>query len=133
MRRGLLRTIAGALASYVTSVGAHHSWATVYDTSKSTSVEGVVTEFLFRSPHLALKLDVHNSAGDIEHWTVEWGSPKRLAAAGYDKNTLRPGDVVTVTGQPARVPGQKLVRLRSLTRASDGFELSGRGGNAAAR
>ena len=105
---------------------AHHSWSGIYDTEKSITVEGVVTEFLFRSPHLALLVDVRNDAGEIEQWTVEWGSPRRMLRAGYDENVLRPGDEVIVTGQPAWTPGRKSVRMRALTRPADGFTLSGR-------
>ena len=105
---------------------AHHSWSGVYNTEKSITVEGVVTEFLFRSPHLALLIDVSNEAGEVERWTVEWGSPRRLREAGHDENVLQPGDEVVVTGQPAWTPGRKSVRMRSLTRPADGFSLSGR-------
>ena len=105
---------------------AHHSWAGVYNTDERITVRGVVTEFLLRSPHLALLIDVRNDAGAIEKWTVEWGSPRRLREAGYDETVLRPGDEVTVTGQPAWTPGRKSVRMRSLTRPADGFTLSGR-------
>jgi len=105
---------------------AHHSWAGVYNTEKSIIVEGVVTEFLFRSPHLALLIDVDNEAGEVEQWTVEWGSPRRMREAGHDVAVLQPGDEVVVTGQPAWTPGRKSVRMRSLMRAADGFSLSGR-------
>ena len=105
---------------------AHHSWAGIYDTEKSITVEGVVAEFLFRSPHLALLIEVGNDAGEVEQWTIEWGSPRRLREAGYDGDVLQPGDEVVVTGQPAWTPGRKSVRMRSLTRPADGFSLSGR-------
>ena len=85
-----------------------------------------MTEFLFRSPHLALLVDVRNDAGETERWTVEWGSPRWMLEAGYDENVLKPGDRVIVTGQPAWTPGRKSVRMRSLSRPADSFTLSGR-------
>ncbi len=105
---------------------AHHSWSGIYDTRKSITVEGVVTEFLLRRPHLALLIDVRNDAGETEQWTVEWGSLRRLQEAGYDGNVFQPGDRVVVTGQPAWTPGRKSVRMRSLSRPADGFTLSER-------
>lgn len=105
---------------------AHHSWSGIYNTEKRITVEGVVTEFQFRRPHLALLVDVRNDAGETEQWTVEWGSPRRMREAGYDETVLKPGDAVIVTGQPAWTPGRKSVRMRTLTRPADGFTLSGR-------
>ncbi len=105
---------------------AHHSWSGIYDTSKRITVEGVVTEFLFVRPHLALLIDVRNDAGEIERWTVEWGSPRRMREAGYDESLFEPGDAVVVEGQPAWTPGRKSVRMRTLTRPEDGFTLRGR-------
>lgn len=84
-----------------------------------------MTEFLLRSPHLALLIDVRNDAGETEQWTVEWSSRRRMLEAGYDENVLKPGDQVIVTGQPAWTPGRKSVRMRLLTRPADGFTLSG--------
>jgi DNA/RNA endonuclease YhcR with UshA esterase domain len=120
--------IAATLASaalLATAVEAHHSWSAIYKADESTTIEGVVTEFLFRSPHLALVLDVQNDAGEAEQWTVEWGSPRRHLGAGYTPDVFQPGDRVTVTGEPAWTPGRKSVRMRTLLRASDGFTLSG--------
>ena len=105
---------------------AHHSWSGIYDTRKSITVEGVVTEFLLRRPHLALLIDVRNDAGETEQWTVEWGSLRRLLEAGYVENVFKPGDRVVVTGQPAWTPGRRSVRMRSLSRPADGFTLSER-------
>ena len=125
-KRIILTTI--TLASWLTfaPAHAHHSWSGIYDTRKSITVEGVVTEFLLRRPHLALLIDVRNDAGETEQWTVEWGSLRRLQAAGYDENVFKPGDRVVVTGQPAWTPGRKSVRMRSLSRPADGFTLSER-------
>ncbi len=105
---------------------AHHSWAGIYDTRKSLTIEGVVTEFLFVNPHLALKMAVRNDAGELEEWTVEWGSRRRMLEDGHDENVFRPGDEIAVTGQPAWTPGRKSVRMRSLTRKTDGLTMSGR-------
>jgi len=125
MRLSVSINIAVTAAVVAASAEAHHSWSGIYDTSKSITVDGVVTEFLVRSPHLALRLDVRNEAGGIEQWTVEWGSKRRLQEAGHNHSTLRPGDEIIVVGQPAWTPGRKSVHMRTLTRASDGFTMTG--------
>ena len=124
----LLAVTVASMAFLATAVRAHHSWPAIYKTDESITIEGVVTEFLFRSPHLALMLDVRTDTGEVEQWMVEWGSPRRHLAQGHARDVFRPGDEVTVTGQPAWTPGRKSVRLRTLVRASDGFTLSGPSG-----
>ena len=122
----ILTTILFASWLAIAPAHAHHSWSGIYDTRKNITVEGVVTEFLLRRPHLALLIDVRNDAGDTEQWTVEWGSLRRLQEAGYDGNVFQPGDRVVVTGQPAWTPGRKSVRMRSLSRSADGFTMNER-------
>jgi hypothetical protein len=39
------------VAVWAAAVGAHHSIAGVYDTSRQVTVEGTVTQFQFISPH----------------------------------------------------------------------------------
>ena len=127
-KRTILAVIVFGSCLAIAPAHAHHSWSGIYDTRKSITVEGVVTEFLLRRPHLALLIDVRNDAGETEQWTVEWGSLRRLQQAGYDGNVFQPGDRVVVTGQPAWTPGRKSVRMRSLSRPADGFTLSERQG-----
>ena len=50
MRNGCIAIFLGSLLVIVPA-HAHHSWAGIYNTEKSIIVEGVVAEFLFRSPH----------------------------------------------------------------------------------
>ena len=118
---------AATLLLMASFASAHHSWGGVYDNRKSVTIRGVVTEFLFRSPHLALHMEVVNEeTSAVEQWVIEWGSPRRAAEAGYDATVFSPGDELVITGQPAWTPGRKSVRMRELTRPADGFTLGGR-------
>jgi hypothetical protein len=81
---------------------AHHGTA-AYDTGKSTTVTGTVTDFQFANPHVQLSWDVKDENGDIQKWQGEITSPSQLArTGGWNKNSLKPGDEITVTGFPAR-------------------------------
>jgi len=124
-RHPLLTAAIASTVLLATAVPAHHAWPAIYKVDESITIEGVVTQFLFRSPHLALMVEVRDDTGEAEQWMVEWGSPRRHLNAGHARDVLKPGDEVTVTGQPAWTPGRKSVRLRSLVRASDGFTLTG--------
>jgi uncharacterized protein DUF6152 len=93
---------------------AHHGEAN-YDTDKVVSVKGTVSEFQFINPHTLITVDVKNDKGEIEKWSCEARSPGMLVrAGGWDKNTLKIGDVITVFGYRAK-NGTPVMRLQKLT------------------
>lgn len=95
---------------------AHHGEAN-YDTDKVVSVKGTVTDFQFINPHTLISVDVKNDKGEIEKWSCEARSPGMLVrVGGWDKGTLKPGDVITVTGYRAR-NGSPVMRLQKITLA----------------
>jgi Family of unknown function (DUF6152) len=111
------------LAALVISapVLAHHG-ETNYDTDKLVSVKATVTSFLFINPHVQIFLDEKNDKGEIEKWTCEARSPAMLVRNGdWDKNTLKPGDVITAIGFQSK-NGAKILRLKKIVLA-DGKEL----------
>jgi hypothetical protein len=79
---------------------AHHGTGT-YDSSKSVTISGAVTEFLFVNPHVSLFVDVKDPAGKVVNWAVEMNSPGVLRRAGWTKNTFKAGDQITITVRPA--------------------------------
>jgi Family of unknown function (DUF6152) len=97
--------VAGLLAACV-PVFAHHGSAT-YDTQKVVVLkDATITKFIWANPHSIAMFDVKDDKGDIAHWAAEAGSPSALSLIGWTKNSLKPGDVVTVyafqskTGNP---------------------------------
>jgi hypothetical protein len=95
---------------------AHHGEAN-YDTDKVVSVKGTVSDFEFINPHTLITVDVKNDKGEIEKWACEARSPGMLVrVGGWDKTTLKAGDVITVFGYRAK-NGSTLLRLQKLTLA----------------
>jgi Family of unknown function (DUF6152) len=80
---------------------AHHGTA-AYDTSKSVTVKGTVTDFQFVNPHVIILLDVTDDKGTAQKWQGELTSPNHLVRAGWTKVSIKPGDQITVTGYPAK-------------------------------
>jgi hypothetical protein len=76
---------------------AHHGTA-AYDTTKVVTVKGTMTEFRFINPHVQLYFDVKNDKGEVEKWQAELTAPNKMARAGWDKHTLKPGDTITASG-----------------------------------
>jgi hypothetical protein len=80
---------------------AHHGTGT-YDSSKSVTLSGVVTEFAFTNPHAALYFDAKDANGKVVKWAVEMNSPGVLRRAGWTKNTFKAGDQITITVRPSK-------------------------------
>lgn len=88
---------------FCSSVSAHHGTAASYDMSKSVTVKGTVTEFRWANPHVQLYFDVKDDQGNNVHWGGEMLSPAVLSRRGFNRNTLKAGDQVTVTLSPSKV------------------------------
>ena len=99
-----------------TPILAHHGEVN-YDTEKVVSVKGTVTDFQFINPHVQIFLDVKNDKGEIEKWNCEARSPIMLVrVGGWDKNTLKPGDVITASGFRGK-NGSTTLRLKKIVLA----------------
>jgi len=92
---------------------AHHGAAAAFDVTKTITVQGTMTEFLFVNPHVQLYFERKNDKGDIEKWQGALTAPSKLSRAGWNKRTLQPGDQVKVTGNPAR-NGSNSIWIRTL-------------------
>jgi len=100
---------------------AHHGEVN-YDTGKVVSIKGTVTDFQFINPHVQIFLDVKNDKGEIEKWSCEARSPIMLVrVGGWDKNTLKPGEVITASGFRGR-NGSTTMRLKKII-LPDGREM----------
>lgn len=114
MRRAVFAIAVVALAA-ASPLLAHHSWPV--DTSKAVTVSGTVTSYEWGNPHVMMGLDVKANDGSIEKWNVGGPSTTRMEGNGWDKTTLKPGDVITATGFRFS-DGQKILRLEKVVMAS---------------
>ncbi len=94
----------------------HHSFAVFFDEARTLSISGVVQEFQFRNPHGLIRLTVRGEDGREQSWKAETNSPSILERRGWKRDSLKPGDVITVEGWPAR-DGSNYLRMRSVQRA----------------
>lgn len=86
---------------FAVPMSAHHSTGN-YVTGTTVTIKGTVTEWSWINPHCLLKFDVKTESGEVVHWVAETGAPANMVDAGWRKNSLKPGDQVTVTLRPAK-------------------------------
>jgi DNA/RNA endonuclease YhcR with UshA esterase domain len=122
MRIKSLNVLAGLILSSVPALP-HHSFAAEYDANKPVTVTGTVTQVEWMNPHARFYINVKDDMGIVTNWELELGSPNGLMRAGWTRNSLKKGDVVTVTGSLAK-DGTKLVNARTVTLA-DGTQVLG--------
>jgi len=103
---------------------AHHAFAAEYDAKKPVKLTGTVTKLEWLNPHTWFYIDVKDDTGKVTNWGFEMGSPNILLRAGWTRNSMKPGDVVTVEGSRAK-DGSNNANVKGVTLASTGQQLFG--------
>jgi hypothetical protein len=98
----VLFAAAVALVFATTSMRAHHSFAAEFDAGQPINLKGTVTKIEWMNPHTYFYIDVADPDGQTVNWGLEMGSPNGLMRAGWTRNTLKVGDVVSVEGSRAK-------------------------------
>jgi hypothetical protein len=83
------------------AVPAHHGTA-AFDMVGLTTIKGTVTKFDFMNPHVLIYVDVAGENGKAEGWLCEYSSNNHLSRVGWDRNSLKVGDQVTIVGHRAK-------------------------------
>jgi hypothetical protein len=128
MRSRLLTVVALAVGVLMVTVPlfAHHGTA-AYDTTTTVTVSGTVTEFRFVNPHVLVYWDVKDAAGNVQKWSGERSGPNSMARnAGWTRNTLKPGDQVTISGRQAK-NGTHTMAISKIV--LNGKDITGGGGD----
>jgi Family of unknown function (DUF6152) len=99
---------------------AHHGTA-AYQNKLTVLKQATVTRFAWANPHSLIFVDVKNADGKTVHWVVETAAPQALRLIGWSKESLAPGDVITLYVYAAKT-GNPVGRLNHLFLA-DGTRL----------
>jgi hypothetical protein len=106
--------------AYAASLQAHHASRQVYE-GKSITLMGVVTDYEWANPHSVLSVAVKDNKGKVEEWHAEILPPTEMLRAGWNKESVKPGDEVTLTGRPGKY-AQHIIWLEYLL-TPDGRKL----------
>ena len=114
-------SIAGVLLC-AASAYAHHSFPATYQVNKIVTIEGKVAQLLFRNPHSFLQIEAPDSTGEMKRWSLEWAAAGQLTNQGVVKDTLKAGDTLIITANPARSTSDSTrALLKTIRRPSDGW------------
>ena len=103
---------------------AHHG-DTAYDMGKSVTLKGTVTQYVWANPHCILLFDVTDDRGQMVPWSAETENPSSMVHYGWTKDSIKPGEQVTITVIPAK-NGKPIGRILEVV-LPNGQKLAGRG------
>ena len=121
MKGKLLLSVAAfvGLAVFCSPLLAHHGNAAFAD--KPIALKAMVTKFSWANPHSLIEFDAKDDKGKVQHWVCETAAPQALKLIGWSKESLEPGDMITVYMYQAKT-GNTAGRLNKIVLA-DGSEL----------
>src|SRR4051812_8585300 len=102
VKSSLLSFAAAALLAAATPAIAHHAVAAEFDTHKPITFTGTVKEMQWTNPHIYTLVEVKNPDGTSVVYRVEGGPPNALFRQGWRRDSLKAGEVVSVTGLKAK-------------------------------
>jgi hypothetical protein len=117
-------------ACAVGPAAAHHS-NIQFDLTRMITVEGTVTRYDFRNPHVYLYLETEEPDGSTAVWELEATSTPNMRRRGWTPATVAPGDHLSIDIYPPRREGDHIGRL-GLLYFDDGSTISALSGGAAA-
>jgi len=100
VKRSMIFALAAVLMAS-SPLFAHHGNA-AFDSKNRLSLKGNVTDWFWANPHCILQFDVKDDAGQSVHWAAEASNPADMVNRGWTKVSLKPGDQVIVTLEPAK-------------------------------
>ena len=85
------------------SLMAHHGTGGTYEMEKPITLKGTVTEFRFVNPHVLIFFDVADGKnGRVVNWLAEGPSVINWTRTGWNRNSVKVKDQITITLFPAK-------------------------------
>ncbi|HEY6340884.1 MAG TPA: DUF6152 family protein [Bryobacteraceae bacterium] len=81
---------------------AHHSFAAEYDSEKRITLMGKVLSVQLVNPHSWIHVEAAGPDGKVQDWACEFGPPNGLYRNGWNKTSVKVGDMITVSGSLAK-------------------------------
>jgi hypothetical protein len=123
MIRNASACLAGAVLLAMTApLSAHHAVTAEFDQNKPITFTGTIKVVEWANPHIYTQVEVKGPDGKTVVYRVEGAAPNSLFRQGWRPDTLKPGDVVTVSGIRSKSDTSTNIGLAIITTA-DGKKL----------
>ena len=124
LQRSVLAVAAVTLLflTFVSVASAHHARAGQYG-SEIITLEGVVTQFRWKNPHVIIFFDVRGADGVVQQWAGELSSINTMLSAGMSRGSVAPGDEIVVVGTTHQY-GKNSILPRSIDRTDGTLVLA---------
>jgi hypothetical protein len=116
---GLFALAFGVVA--VATLAAHHEILAKFDDKKPVTLRGIVTRVDWLNPHVHLFINVKDASTTVT-WAIELESAVDLQRGGWNRDSLKPGDAITVQGIAAR-NGSRQAWARSVVMTAGGKKV----------
>lgn len=102
MRFGRYVLIGACVLAFPGWARAHHSFAAEFDRNAVVELKGVVTRIDWINPHAFVFLDMKDAKGQVVSWEIELSSPNGLMRRGWNRNSLKVGETISLSGFRAK-------------------------------
>jgi hypothetical protein len=93
--------VAAGLFAAHTPAEAHHSFSAEYD-NKQITIKGKFVKMDWVNPHSWVHIEVTNADGSKTVWKGETPPPNGLYRSGWKPDTLKAGETIQISGNPAK-------------------------------
>ena len=101
---------------------AHHAWAAVF-TEEKMNIEGYVTEYNFKNPHVNIMLSVTDESGLETEWMATGPAASPFRSWGWTEDTVKVGQYLQLTGRKSRTGAPMIVLVADDIRSGRLLEL----------
>jgi hypothetical protein len=119
-----LRSFLAGCVALVAAANAfsHHSFSAEFDVGRPVTLAGTVKDFEWTNPHAWLHLETKDAQGNVELWAIEMLGVNSLIRNGMSPQTVKTGDLLTVTGFGSR-DGTNTANASTVQRTETGQTL----------
>ena len=103
----------GVLATLSQAALAHHG-VSEYDYKSTVITKVTVARYEWANPHCKIHFDAADLDGKIEDWVIEAHPPANMTEHGWTRQTLRPGDEVTLHFRPGKAGGAQGLLVKAV-------------------